>query len=230
MRAREQQRVVPELHVRGPGDHVPQAGQARVGARAPDVRGQAEPGAVAVLLEQRAERHVVDQRALHRAQGRRPPRARIVRTSMQPPAAAAVPLLRVVDPAERVELGEEVDEGGHDHPLPPGLRAEQRHLRDERRGRRLARRGPGRAARAGAQAMSASVNRTYSGAGPGVPAASRPGRGRQALRHRPDLAAQPSGLGPPLTTVSGAPPSRAAFSPSSAAIAPVPSSLLSSTR
>jgi len=42
--------------------------------------------------------------------------------------------------------------------------------------------------------------------------------------------AQPSGRGCPATTVSGAPPSRAALSPSSAAMSPVPSPLWSSTR
>ncbi len=126
----EQQRVVPELHVRGPGDHVPEAGQARVGASAPDIRGEAEPGAIAVLLEQGAERHVVDQRALERCQAA----GLLERGSPDEHAAAGRrggTALRVIDPAERVELGEEVDEGGHDHPLPAGLRAEQGHLRDE---------------------------------------------------------------------------------------------------
>src|SRR6185437_8880938 len=122
-RAGQQQRVVPELHVRGPGDHVPEAGEARVRARAADVGSQAEPGAVAVLLEQGAERHVVDQRAADRLET-----AGFLERGPPDEHAAACrrggPALRVIDLAERVELGEEVDEGGHDHPLPPGLRAQ----------------------------------------------------------------------------------------------------------
>ena len=80
----------------------------------------------------------------------------------------------------------------------------------------------------GAQLMSASVKSTYPGRAVVLvlcaPAAAKPWVIAQTLP------AQPSGRGWPLTTVSGAPPSRAAFSPSSAAITPVPSSLLSSTR
>ena len=90
-------------------------------------------------LEQGAEGDVVDQRALDLLQAA----GRLQRGPADEHAAARRgrgPAPRVVDPAERVELGEEVDEGGHDHPLPAGFRPQQGHLRDQRPVVRLRRR------------------------------------------------------------------------------------------
>ena len=177
-------RVVPELDVGGPGDHVPEAAQARVRPRRPDVGGEAEPDAIAVFLEQRAEGDVVDQRASHRLEAARP----LQRLGPDQHAAARPgrgPAPRVVDLLERIELGEEVDEGGHDHPLPGRLRAQQRHLGDE--GAVVVFRGPDQVAQRGRRPGDIRVSEQHIlGAAAAPP--TRPDRGGQALGHRPHLA------------------------------------------
>ena len=147
--------------------------------------------------------------------GSRPPArsSASVLISMQPPAARCVRLFGIVDLLERVELGEEVDERGHDHPLPGRLRAEQGHLRDEgavvvfRRPDQVAqrRRRPGDV-RVGEQHVAGSRDRWRTAFRPGRgqtccrrgPGSGRvPGidRRRQALGHRPDLARPAVGPG-----------------------------------
>jgi hypothetical protein len=121
---------VPELDVRGPGHHLPQVGEPGVGAHA-DHRGrQPEPAASALALDDLAQGHVVDAGAADRGQ---PARSLEGLTAHQHAAAGrrrgAGP--GRVHPPERVQLSEEVHERGDHDPLPPGRRAQQRHLRDQ---------------------------------------------------------------------------------------------------
>ena len=55
-------------------------------------------------------------------------------TSRQPPAAAAVRPLPIVDPAERVDLGEEVHERGHQQAFPAAGRGKTGHERHDAAG------------------------------------------------------------------------------------------------
>ena len=128
--AGQQQRRVAQLGVRAAGHHVPQPGQRRVRPAAVHVRGQAQPAARPGALEDAAERHVVDPRAADHGQAAG--RGQVLAAHQHAaPGRGGRPGLRPVHPAERVELGEEVHERGHDQPLPGGLGAQQGHLRDE---------------------------------------------------------------------------------------------------
>jgi hypothetical protein len=121
---------IPELDVGRPGHHLPQVGESRVRAHA-DHRGrQPEPAAPALALDHLAQGHVVDAGAMDGGQ----PAGSLQGLAAHEHAAAGRrrhPRARRVHPPERVQLGEEVDERRDDHPLPPGRRAQQRHLGDQ---------------------------------------------------------------------------------------------------
>ena len=132
------------------------------------------------VLEQRAEGHVVDQRAPHRLEAARP----LQRLGPDQHAAAGPgrgAALRVVDLLERIELREEVDERGHDHPLPRRLRAEQGHLGDQDAVVVFC--GPDQVAQRGRRPGDVRVGEQH------VLGGRAPGHcGGQALGHRPHLA------------------------------------------
>jgi hypothetical protein len=117
----------------------------------------------------------------------------VVRPSQQrlPARFSSVgPARRVVGPAERVKLREEVDERGDDHPFPRRLGAEQRHLGDHRPVVSLGRRDevPQRARRPGDVRVGEEQVPRLSGRRGGLRGALGQRRGRRhALGHRPDL-------------------------------------------
>ena len=103
-----------------------------------------------------------------------------------PSRGGSRPAARPVDPAERIQLGEEVDERRDDRLFPSGLGAEQGHLRHQVAVIALGR-GDQRAERAGRPGDVGVGEQDIRGAG-------RTGR-RQSLRHGPGLARPPGGRG-----------------------------------
>lgn len=126
----EEQRVVPQLRVGAARHHPPQVAEPRVGAHAVDAIGEAQPDVPSGALHRPGERDVVDDGVPDRVGDR----GTVGSFGAQQHAAAgrgrrARALRR--DPAERVQLGEEVHEGRDDEPLPHALHAQPRHQRDE---------------------------------------------------------------------------------------------------
>ena len=119
-------RVVAELGVGVAGHHFPDAGQAGgsgAGSR-PEVRRTAPPWPARPNQMSKPAPFTARARPTSSmvlvAMASMPPASASApaSTSRQPPAAAAVRSLPVVDPAERVNLGEKVHEGGHQQAFP----------------------------------------------------------------------------------------------------------------
>ena len=124
-------RGVAQLGVGRPGHHLPQAGQPRVRAHADDLPGQARASVRPRWPLIRRPRATSSMRAPRI--GARPPALSRALAADQHAAAGrrGRPRAGHVHPPERVELGEEVDEGGDHDALPAGGRAQQGHLRDQ---------------------------------------------------------------------------------------------------
>ena len=99
------------------------------------------------------------------------------------------PRPRPVDPAERIQLGEEVDERRHDQPLPAALHPQPGHLRDQVEAAGAA------AGRAPAPAGCPARARCPRPSAAGTRVVARAGQ-RDAVPHRPELA-RPAGSAAP---------------------------------
>lgn len=129
-RAGQQPRAVPQLRVRTPRDHAPQVGQSRRGPHTVDPVGEPQPDPAAAAPDRARQRDVVDHRLTDGLRDTRP----LGGPCTQQDAAARRrrgPRPLPVHPPERVELGEEVDEGGNHQPLPDARHPQPRHLRDQ---------------------------------------------------------------------------------------------------
>jgi len=147
------------------------------------------------------------------------------RTSMQPPAAAAVRDRGEFTRPNGYSWAKKYTNAGtttrsHSVAVRSSAICETRSRSSPSAARTRARSAPD------SQAMSASVNSTYPGAAPPSPAAARP----WAMAHT--LPAQPGGSGAPATTRRARPgrPGGPGWGPSPAATSAVPSVLQSSTR